>query len=37
MWRKSYEDRLGEYPGFLNLIESVKPSQCTLVLMIAIS
>ena len=26
-----YEDRLGEYPGFLNLIESVKPSQCTLV------
>ena len=26
-----YEDRLGEYPGFLNLIESVKPFQCTLV------
>ena len=26
-----YEDRLSEYPGFLNLIESVKPSQCTLV------
>ncbi len=26
-----YEERLGDYPGFLNLIESVKPSQCTLV------
>ena len=26
-----YEERLGDYPGFLNLIESTKPSQCTLV------
>ena len=26
-----YEERHGDYPGFLNLIESVKPSQCTLV------
>ena len=26
-----YEERLDDYPGFLNLIESVKPSQCTLV------
>ena len=26
-----YEERLGDYPGFLNLIDAVKPSQCTLV------
>ncbi len=26
-----YEERLGEYPGFLNLIDAIKPSQCTLV------
>ena len=26
-----YEESDGDYPGFLNLIESVKPSQCTLV------
>ena len=26
-----YEERLGDYPGFLNLIDEVKPSQCTLV------
>ena len=26
-----YEERLDDYPGFLNLIDSVKPSQCTLV------
>ena len=26
-----YEERLGDYTGFLNLIDAVKPSQCTLV------
>ena len=26
-----YEERIGDYPGFLNLIDAVKPSQCTLV------
>lgn len=26
-----YEERLGDYPGFINLIDAVKPSQCTLV------
>jgi len=26
-----YEERLGDYPGFLNLIDAVKPTQCTLV------
>ena len=26
-----YEESDGDYPGFLNLIESVKPNQCTLV------
>ena len=26
-----FEERLGDYPGFLNLIDAVKPSQCTLV------
>ena len=26
-----YEERLGDYPGFLNLIDVIKPSQCTLV------
>tara|TARA_B100001564_G_scaffold346678_1_gene346642 strand:+ start:985 stop:1725 length:741 start_codon:yes stop_codon:yes gene_type:complete len=26
-----YEERLDDYPGFLNLIDAVKPSQCTLV------
>ena len=26
-----YEERLGDYPGFLNLIDAIKPSQCTLV------
>ena len=26
-----YEERLVDYPGFLNLIDAIKPSQCTLV------
>ena len=26
-----YEERQGDYPGFLNLIDAIKPSQCTLV------
>ena len=26
-----FEERLGDYPGFLNLIDAIKPAQCTLV------